>query len=185
MNIGLGISGRLIKRRVRNGGPQIVNPGRFYPILLIAILLAASLSITPLAAGAEQQWSAELLETADYLVHKGQVHMSGNTSCTLHSRKQNAVDAFQGSDVTALLNVASHIRIYLFLHGFYVNPRDGKPTIDKVRADWRSHINLIGQLDQDFAVCLFRHDTAAGFGDHQPNFGNVFFSLLWLTDDPD
>lgn len=185
MNTDHEVSGIAVRRGVRSDGLQIANHCKCCPMILIPFLVAALAAVAPLTAAAQQQWSADLVETANYLVQEGKVHLSGNISCELHGRTQNGVDAYVASDAKALLNVASHTRIYLFLHGFYVNLYDGRPPMEKIRADWRTHINLIRRHNQDFVACLFIHDTAAGFGNHQPSFGNFLFALRWLTDDPE
>lgn len=179
------VSGIVVSRGLRRGSREMAQPGKCWPVMFVAFLAAVLAAVAPVTAATQQQWSAGLVATADYLVQEGKVHLSGNLSCELHGPTQNGVDAYVASDSKALLKVASRKRIYLFIHGFYVNLYDGRPPMDKIRADWRNHINLIGQQGQDFVACLFTHDTAAGFGEHQPSFGNFLFALRWLTDDPE
>lgn len=125
-----------------------------------------------------------LAATSQRLVKEGRILLSGNLRCLLFDESGSSKDAFRGDDATALLEVAKQKRISVFVHGFQPDQWGGRPSQKAVQAMWQPHIDSIKRQHQPFVACLFRFDTRAGFGDHQPELANFLFGLRWLTDDP-
>ncbi len=126
-----------------------------------------------------------LLEVSQKLIEKGAIRLSGDVIVKLYNKSGQLLESSRDSDAQTLLNIASNKQIFIFIHGFELEQWGGKPRASKIEKTWKNHLQLLTS-NQDigpFAVILARHNTLDGFGDHQPQIGNILFAIRWLTDD--
>jgi len=122
---------------------------------------------------------------AQRLVSEGRVRLSGDVVAKFHAKNRAPIDAYHESDAETLLHIARYTRIFIFVHGFETEQWGGKPRASAIEKTWAGHLQMLDDSKPGpFATILFRHNMLSGFGDSQPQLGNMLFALRWLTDDP-
>ena len=164
-----------VRPEVITAAPVVTAPAAPKPAPVLSTPLPVAKPATP---------ASPMRTLAEKLVREGHVHLSGDVQCFIYDAAGTRHDAFEVDDADTLLKIAACDSIFVFVHGFQAKPFGGRPSPIEAEQTWHSHLALLEGGGKPVAVCIVRTDMLQGFGDQQPDLGNLIFSLRWLTDQP-